>query len=150
MTNEQMCAFIAEGDSDELIPLLWEKVRKLCHMLAEKRYSKHTERAAACGIEFSDIRQEAYFSFLAALQAYNRKQPHEFKFTSFLDFHVRQTVNTLLGFRTPRTLHEPLNNCDSPDEAIPYLKMQQSRIDSARQSIVAVEAYVESEGNYGQ
>ena len=36
MTNEQLAVFIQQGDSDELIPVLWEKVRKLVYLKSEQ------------------------------------------------------------------------------------------------------------------
>ena len=38
MTNEQLAAFIKEGGNDELIPILWERVRKLMYMKSDKVY----------------------------------------------------------------------------------------------------------------
>lgn len=116
MTNEQICVFIAGGESDELIPLLWDKTKKLCYKIAGNHFNKHTERAASCGVEFADVRQECYFAFLAALKDYN-KEPREEKFTTFLRFPVHTAVNELLGYRVNK--HEPLNNCRSLDEPLP-------------------------------
>ena len=38
MTNEQLAEFIKQGGNDELIPILWERIRKLMYMKAAKVY----------------------------------------------------------------------------------------------------------------
>ena len=39
MTNEQLAGFIQSGVNDELIPILWERIRKLMHMKSDKVYN---------------------------------------------------------------------------------------------------------------
>ena len=69
MTNEQLVIFIQQ-DSTELLPILWERVKRLCFMLCGRYYSKYRERFAACGVELCDLRQECYAAFLAAVRSY--------------------------------------------------------------------------------
>lgn len=35
MTNEQLAAFIKQGGNDELIPILWERIRKIMYMKSD-------------------------------------------------------------------------------------------------------------------
>jgi RNA polymerase sigma factor (sigma-70 family) len=109
VTNEKLCAIIAEPGGDEFIPVLWENVRLLCFNLAGKYYRKNTKRAAKCGVELADVRQECYFAFLAALESYNR-EPRTVMFNSFLDFPIRNKVYSLIGIRNGRHSKKPLNN----------------------------------------
>jgi RNA polymerase sigma factor (sigma-70 family) len=118
MTNERLCEIISEPGGDELVPVLWEKVHLLCFDIAWRCYSQHTKQAAKCGVELTDINQECYFAFLAAVESYNR-EPRELKFTTFLKFPIKNMVYTLIGIRVKRGFNEPLNNYRSLDEPLP-------------------------------
>lgn len=111
MTNEQLAGFIQRGESDELIPILWERVRKLLYMKSEQIYRQYKDRFAQCGVEVWDLKQESYTAFLEAVKAY--KSDSGLKFTSFLKYPFRNAVNELIGLRTSRTINEPLNNSTS-------------------------------------
>lgn len=50
MTNEQLAAFIKQGGNDELIPILWERIRKLMYMKSDKVYSALQNRFIRCGV----------------------------------------------------------------------------------------------------
>ena len=69
MTSEQLVTYIQQGGK-ELLPILWERVKRLCFMLCGQYYSKYRERFAACGVELCDLRQECYAAFLAAVRSY--------------------------------------------------------------------------------
>lgn len=108
MTNEQLATFICQGESDELIPILWDKVKKLLYMKAESFYKLHTMSCKSHGVELWDIKQVAYLAFLEALKGY--KPQAEMKFVSFIAFPFKTKCSELLGLRTTRTQNEPLNN----------------------------------------
>lgn len=114
MTNEQLAAFIQKGGNDELIPILWENVRKLLYMKSESLYRLHKESCDRRGVEAWDIKQVSYTAFLEAIKAY--KADSGYKFTSFLEYPFKNVVNELLGLRTSRTANEPLNNSTSLDK----------------------------------
>lgn len=116
MTNEQLASFIQQGGNDELIPILWENVRKLLYMKSESLYRQHKESCDRRGVEVWDIKQVSYTAFLEAIKAY--KTDSGYKFTSFLEYPFKNAVNELLGLRTSRTTNEPLNNCTSLDKPI--------------------------------
>lgn len=50
MTNERMAEIIAEGDNDELLPLLWEKMRRLFGMWADNFYTTHKSSLNVLGL----------------------------------------------------------------------------------------------------
>lgn len=116
MTNEQLAVFIQQGDSDELIPVLWEKVRKLIYLKSEQFYRLHETACSRRGVELWDIKQVSYSAFLDAVKAF--KADSGYKFTSFLKYPFRNTVNELLGLRSKAGRNEPLNNCASLDKPV--------------------------------
>lgn len=116
MTNEQLCIYIQQ-DSSELLPILWGRVKDLCFMLCGRYYAKYAARFAACGVELCDLRQECYAAFLQAVRSF--KEDKGVKFSSYLDFPIRNTAAELLGIHNPeRTNHKPLDNAVSLDKPI--------------------------------
>ena len=116
MTNEQLVTYIQQ-DSKELIPILWGRVKDLCFMLCGRYYAKYAARFAACGVELCDLRQECYAAFLQAVQSF--KEDKGMKFSSFLEFPIRNTAAELLGIHNAeRTNHKPLDNAVSLDKPI--------------------------------
>lgn len=116
MTNEMLAEYIQQGDNDELIPILWEKVRKLLYSKSDSLYRLHKESCSRRGVEMWDIRQASYTAFLEAIKAYKPETGN--KFTSYLNYPFKNAVNELLGLRTSRTTNEPLNNSTSLDKPI--------------------------------
>lgn len=113
MTNEQLAAFIKQGGNDELIPILWERIRKLMYMKSDRVYRAMQSRFERCGIEIWDLKQSCYMAFLKAIEGYKPEQDK--KFTSYLSYPFRNVVNELAGNRTVRGQNEPLNSCTSLD-----------------------------------
>jgi RNA polymerase sigma factor, sigma-70 family len=116
MTNEQLAVFIRQGNSDELIPVLWEKVRKILYLKSEQFYRLHETACSRRGVELWDIKQVSYTAFLEAIKAYKPEDGN--KFTSYLNYPFKTAVNELLGLRTSRTANEPLNNSTSLDKPL--------------------------------
>lgn len=112
MTNELLAEYIQQGDNDELIPILWEKVRNLLYMKSERFYKLHQAFCDSSGVEVWDIKQVCYGAFLEAVRAYKPGS----KFNSYLNFPFKNAVRELLGIRSTR--QEPLNNCSSLDKEI--------------------------------
>lgn len=115
MTNEDLAKLIQEGN-EELHPVLWQKVNKLLYAKAAAFYNSHTETCDRCGVELSDLRQECYAVYLEAVKAY--KPELDTKFLSYVDYPFKNAVNSLLGLRTERGKHEPLNHAASLDKPI--------------------------------
>ena len=114
MTNEQIAEFIQNGGADDLKPVLYDRVKHLMYKLMTEHYNKYTERFIACGYELCDLRAECYPAFLKALESF--KPAKKFKFVTYLDLHIKNTVNDLLGIRNKDKLnHKPLDNCNSLD-----------------------------------
>lgn len=111
MTNEQLAAFIKEGGNDELIPILWERIRKLMYMKSDKVYSALESRFIKCGAGVWDLKQSCYMAFLKAVEGY--KPDNKNKFTSYLSYPFQNVVRELTGVRIQK--NEPLNNCTSLD-----------------------------------
>lgn len=111
MTNEQLAAFIKHGGNDELIPILWERIRKLMYMKSDKVYSALESRFIQCGVDVWDLKQSCYMAFLKAVEGY--KPDSKSKFTSYLSYPFKNAVRELAGVRTQK--NEPLNNCTSLD-----------------------------------
>lgn len=114
MTNELLAEYIQQGNNGELIPLLWENVRKLLYMMSDKFYSLHKASCDSSGVEAWDIKQASYTAFLEAVKAYEPDSGN--KFTAYLKYPFKNSVRELLGIRTTR--QEPLNNCSSLDKEI--------------------------------
>lgn len=48
LTNEKLIKYIRQGGNDDLIPLLWERNKKLLFMFARRYYTLNTEYAPLC------------------------------------------------------------------------------------------------------
>ncbi len=113
MTNEQLAELIGQGGNNNLLPLLWEKMRYLYRMWSGKYYSTHKERCDLCGVTVQDLQQESYLSMLDAVRAYHiRSEEHkDTLFSSFCLFPFKNHAAELIGIRTRSGYNEPLNQC---------------------------------------
>jgi len=109
MTNEQLAQFIQSGDSDELIPVLWEKIKPLVYMKCEKIYAAKPNYFKQCGVEVWDMKQACYSAYLAAIKYY--KPESGYKFTTFLDKPMQNAISELTDCRTSKknVLNESLS-----------------------------------------
>lgn len=64
MTNELLAEYIQQGNNDELIPLLWENVRKLLYMMSDKFYKLHKASCDSSGVEAWTLNRQAIRHFL--------------------------------------------------------------------------------------
>ena len=112
MTNEKLAEIIAEGDSEELLPILWEKMRRFYKILCDKYYRKHKDRCIQCGVTVDDLMQESYFVMLEGIQAYGNRKPEQadFKFTTFCTYPFKNHAKALIGMKTQQSRNEPLND----------------------------------------
>ncbi len=109
MTNEQLAIFISEGGNDELIPILWENVRRLMYRLAGGYYKAFSDTCSQYGLTAWDLKQAAYPAFLKAVEAYGAKRECGYKFTAFLRYPFKNAVRELLT-------KDMLNRCSSLNE----------------------------------
>lgn len=112
MTNEQIAALIGAGNAEELLPLLWEKMRKLYRKMSSEYAAKYSERCRRCGVTVDDLRQESYFAMLDSIKAYNSRPPEQadLAFVSFCGYHFKNHAAALIGIRTKAQHSEPLNS----------------------------------------
>lgn len=91
MTNEEIVILIQQGQK-EYCTELWKRVSKLINMMIGK-YAER--RILPNDIDKEDLLQCGYFVMLAAVKAYDRNK--EYKFNSYLSFHVKNAVNTAIN-----------------------------------------------------
>lgn len=97
MSNEELAVLIQQGHT-ELYSELWERVDKLIGMIILKS-TKH--RILPPDIDKEDLLQCGYFAMVAAVKAYNPNK--EYKFNSYLNWHVKNTVNTAINYGKRKT-----------------------------------------------
>ena len=108
-----MAALINEGGNDELIPLLWERIRKLVRSVAQKFYIKNQDLCSSHGVGEADLLQVGYFAFLQAIKYYDKSK--EYCLTTYLNLPLKTEFAKALNSRTKDGINEPLNNCTSLD-----------------------------------
>ncbi len=95
MTNEQMAALIQQGGNDELIPLLWERVRKLFYIRSDEWHRVHAELCADRGITVWDLKQVSYPAFLKAIEAF--KPEGGLKLSSYIKYPLLNEIKAIIG-----------------------------------------------------
>lgn len=110
MTNEAMATMIRSGKT-ELIPILWERVRKLVAKFTCNYYRRHYDLCRHAGVTDEDLLQEAYFGFIKAIHSYPPESGN--KFTSYLNFPIQSCFALITGQRTSKSREEPLNHAAS-------------------------------------
>lgn len=96
ITNEELCARIQDGERD-LIPDLWEQVRKLYDLKASQFYTMHEAQCRAAGAELDDLRQTAFFGFLQSVEAYDRESG--LTFAAYIKFPLLRVLSEAAGIR---------------------------------------------------
>ena len=97
MSNEELAVLIKQGHT-ELYSDLWERVDKLIGMIILKS-TKH--RILPPDIDKEDLLQCGYFAMVAAVKAYNPNK--EYKFNTYLNWHVKNTVNIAINHGKRKT-----------------------------------------------
>ncbi len=116
MGNEKLAIRAKAGDKQALLDL-WETVRRVCFRIAG-RYGNMLSRA---GLDSGDIEQELFLAYHAALIAFD--PTGEYKFTTFLTYHVKNGLRAVLGIRrgsrelppAPLSLDDPLGETEDSD-----------------------------------
>jgi len=109
VSNEELAARIQAGER-ELMPELWEQVRRFVAKMAARRYLFSNGYG---GVEIDDLIQSGY---LALCEAVARFEPDgEYKFTSYLGNCLKTAFSEAGGYRSKRQYHDPLHNCASLD-----------------------------------
>lgn len=90
ITLEELATAAQQGNT-EVMPLLWEKTERLIKMLILKIINKRT---LPNYIDENDVLQCGYFALLAAVKAF---KSNGLKFTSYLNYSVRNAVNECIN-----------------------------------------------------
>lgn len=90
ITLEELATAARNGNM-EVMPLLWEKTERLIKMLILKAVNK---RVLPNYIDESDVLQCGYFALLAAVKAFKN---NGLKFTSYLNYSVKNAVNECIN-----------------------------------------------------
>ncbi len=115
MTNEDMAAAIKQGRT-EMIPILWERIRRLVIQLAYRYYTRHDTSCKRAGVTEDDLMQEAYFGFVKAIEGYSPANGS--KFVSYLSYPILGCFTEVIGQRTSRSRKEPLSHAASLDSPL--------------------------------
>ena len=121
MTNEALAELIQQGNNNELLPVLWEKVQTLLFIKAERYYYAFSDTLRRYGYEVQDIRQECYSAMLAAVRWY--KPDKGYKFTTYLNYALKHTIRGLysgkddaLNQAATTSLEQPIGESKDGDE----------------------------------
>ena len=110
-----MC--IRDRGHTELIPILWERIRRLAIQLAYRYYTRHEAVCKQAGVTEDDLTQEAYFGFVKAIEGYSPASGS--KFVSYMSYPIQGCFTEATGQRTSRSRKEPLNHAASLDSPLP-------------------------------
>lgn len=97
--NEAFALRVQQGDSAALEPL-WLGVQRLVYDYAFHFFDRHRTVCASAGVEIADLQQEAFFAVCDAAKDFDLAKG--WRFTTYLNFHLQDRFNALLGFRGSR------------------------------------------------
>lgn len=117
MTNEELAQRIKAGETD-LTGQLWEQVKRLLYIMINRLLANPNtrDRAESAGVTRDDLKQEAYFAMLAAIDAYDPDRG--LHFVAFLKYHLMSCVFAAISLRTSRQRGDPGIGATSLDEKI--------------------------------
>ena len=115
MTNEELAIKI-QGGEYACLPLLWEQIKLfMCHHC--NRFYMFNEKACiSAGVQLDDLQQESYFAMLEAVQAYNLDSGY--RFMTFLNYPLKNILNTIVGYRTITQRKNTLNHAVSIEKPV--------------------------------
>lgn len=100
MTNEELATLIQNGD-DGYLPTLWEQVRKLIRIQAERYHRHHILNGGGNhAVDVDDLTQCGYYAVLEAVKYYS--PCGGYKFTTYLDKTLKKAFREALGIRTSK------------------------------------------------
>ncbi len=102
-TNEELAMRIRSGET-ALLPELWERIRCFVYQEAIRFYSRCSDRV---GADVDDLAQSGYFALLSAIRDYDADS--EFRFLSFLSYHLKTEFRICAGIRTKKAAFDPIN-----------------------------------------
>lgn len=107
MTNEELATVIQNGDRERLTEL-WDQVRRLVWQQA-RRWAA----GGRGGVEAEDLQQTGFIAVLRA--ADNFDIGNGAKFTTVLDYYLKNEFTAAVGLRTQRDCLDPLRSAVSLD-----------------------------------
>ena len=113
MTNEEIVCAIKAGDT-ALYPELWERVRRIIFRRALSFYNSRRDFCASHGVTLEDLNQCGYFALVDAVKAWSPESGY--RFTTFLNLHMKCQFKAALDGGKQRTAKDMLNCCDSLDK----------------------------------
>lgn len=99
MTNEEYALKIQQGNTD-LYNELWENIKGLILVYANKFIITHNEKCIANGVTYEDLTQSGFIALTNAVKDYNPNK--DYLLSSYLTFHLKTVYNELLGRRTSK------------------------------------------------
>lgn len=94
MNNEELAVMIQEGKTEHYSQL-WTQNEKLLYLYLHRFKHISQEHIDSYGLTDEDIIQELYFALLKAVKSFDSKK--EYKFTTYLHYHVLNTFRALVG-----------------------------------------------------
>lgn len=113
MTNEELVTLIQAGERDRL-PELWEQVERFVASRANRLLIAMGDRAAAHGLEYSDLYNSGYIAFVDAVERYDPAQGMQF--IGWFAFYLKTAFAEAGGWRGHK--QNPLNNSISMDKPV--------------------------------
>ena len=110
LNNEQLAEQIKSGRT-WLLPVLWEGIEKLIIKQANTYYTGRLEACREAGITKEDLLQSGYFAMLDSIEAYKG----EYKFNTYLAYHLLNQFNSAAGLRTVKGKKDPMRAALSLD-----------------------------------
>lgn len=99
MTNEEYALKIQQGNTG-LYNDLWENVKGLILVYANKFIFSHSEICIANGVTSEDLIQSGFIALARAVKDYNPNK--EYLLSTYLTLHLKNIYNELVGRRTSR------------------------------------------------
>ena len=99
VSNEELAMKIKAGEK-ELIPVLWEQIKRLIWRKAWGLWVNWQERCQDMGVEYGDICQAGFFAMMKAVETYD--PCGEYAFTTYLNFPMKSEFSKLIGKRTTK------------------------------------------------
>ena len=112
-TNEELTERIQRGENG-LYAELWQRTRLLLLKLANRYYTRSTERFTSAGADGADVEQACFLALCDAVRMYDADKGY--MLTSYFRFAVKNQMRSLLGVRTTR--RDALDGCRSIDEPL--------------------------------
>lgn len=115
MTNEERAIRAKTSDIDA--EKLFFQLRKWFYRASYSTYNRYRELCERAGVTEEDLFQSCYFAMLEAVRGFAPESG--FRFITYLNYHLKNEFNKLMGRRTERQRREPLSHSDSIDELLP-------------------------------